>query len=112
MIMMGVKWGAGILVTIVFLVVLMSIYRATLAPVQAKYLPPSDINYAELTNNSQSYNQLPNFVTPDGQPTDVMQNMYSSLGVSQNQSRFSDEQLRELDPKRVATVIKGMLSEE
>lgn len=112
MIMMGVKWGAGILVTIIFLVVLMSIYRATLAPVQAKYLPPSDINYAELTNNSQSYNQLPNFVTPDGQPTDVMQNMYSSLGVSQNQSRFSDEQLRELDPKRVATVIKGMLSEE
>ncbi len=112
MIMMGVKWGAGILVTVIFLVVLMSIYRATLAPVQGKYLPPAEINYAELTNNSQAYNQLPNFVTPDGQPTDVMQNMYTSLGIPQNQSRFSDDQLRELDPKRVATVIKGMLSEE
>jgi hypothetical protein len=90
----------------------MSIYRATLAPVQPKYMPPAEINYAELTNNAGTYNQLPNFVTADGQPTDAMQNMYTSLGIPQNQSRFSDDQLRELDPKRVATVIKGMLSEE
>jgi predicted naringenin-chalcone synthase len=90
----------------------MSIYRATLAPIQGKYLPPADINYAALPDNQQQYNQLPNFVTSDGQPTEVMQNMYTSLGIPQNQSRFSDEQLRELDAKRVATVIKSMLSDD
>lgn len=102
------KYGAGGLLTLAFLFMLFAIYRSTLAPVHAQELPtglPELVMAPELP-----LPDVPMLAMASGAMEQYAAN--NSLNVEEFSDIPEEFDFTDIDPQRVAQVIRGLMAEE